>query len=412
PILLTESTYNKYKSGSWVAVSSQFQPIKAVDDNQTWLLGNPQSNYSQIKINGNLNNGRGVLRLANGTFAINDLPVTEMRRNQYGTVQVYGNVNDIGYTIKFNQKSALVSPPTPNDLQIPASELPAITKIVNKLNITDQSPSEILKILASFLLNNYRYSLQLQNQNSQITPLSNFLLDTRSGHCEYFATATTLILRYLGIPTRYTVGYSVHEFSDLEQQYIVRSRHAHAWTMVYINGRWQNFDTTPPDWTNIENAQISQLAKIGDLWSFLGYKISGFFTLMRNSGFINYWWLLLLPMFIIMFRKYTPNKAVKRVFKQPEIFANTKKSITLKNDLDFYLIEQALNELGCHRYPSESLKNWLSRIKTEIPENNSIDELSSLIETYYRYRFDPQGITKTEQQQFNLSVKSYLEKLW
>ncbi|NET69926.1 MAG: hypothetical protein F6K62_02420 [Sphaerospermopsis sp. SIO1G2] len=45
PILLTESTYNKYKSGSWVAVSSQFQPIKAVDDNQTWLLGNPHSNF-------------------------------------------------------------------------------------------------------------------------------------------------------------------------------------------------------------------------------------------------------------------------------------------------------------------------------------------------------------------------------
>jgi transglutaminase-like putative cysteine protease len=45
------------------------------------------------------------------------------------------------------------------------------------------------------------------------TPLARFLLRTRSGHCEYFATATVLLLRQLGIPARYAVGYAVHEAS-------------------------------------------------------------------------------------------------------------------------------------------------------------------------------------------------------
>ncbi|TAE59541.1 MAG: transglutaminase domain-containing protein [Nostocales cyanobacterium] len=416
PILLQEATYNKYQSGSWVAVNSQFQPIKPTDDGKNWILGNSQPNHSQITINGTLNNGKGVLRLANGTFAINDLPVTEMQKNQYGTVQVLSKVNDIDYTIKFNPQFPLESPPTQADLQIPPSELPAINEIIRQLNIKTQTQTtpEILKTLNSFLFNNYQYSLQIKDSKSKITPLSTFLLDTRSGHCEYFATASTLIFRALGIPARYTVGYSVHEFSNLEQQYIVRSRHAHAWTMVYINGKWQTFDSTPPDWTNIENAQISQFSKLGDLWSFIGFKTSEFFTYLRNTGLINYLWWLLLPIFMIMLRKSAPSNAVKRVFKQQKILNNSEKSTNLKTDSDIYLIEQALNDIGFNRYPGESLKNWISRIKKELSENDDykykIDELSSLIELHYRYRFDPQGIKHSEREKLQSAVKLWLDK--
>jgi protein-glutamine gamma-glutamyltransferase len=99
-------------------------------------------------------------------------------------------------------------------------------------------------------------------------------LKNRSGHCEYFASATTLLLRGAGIPARYAVGYSVSEFSPLEQQYIVRSRHAHAWTMAYLNGTWQSLDTTPPDWTAQEDTGASPLQAISDWWSFLSFKLT------------------------------------------------------------------------------------------------------------------------------------------
>ena len=80
------------------------------------------------------------------------------------------------------------------------------------------------------------------------TPLSRFLLRTRSGHCEYFATATVLLLRQLGIPARYAVGYAVHEASG--RQYVVRQRDAHAWCLVWnpTSETWQDFDTTPASW--------------------------------------------------------------------------------------------------------------------------------------------------------------------
>jgi hypothetical protein len=92
------------------------------------------------------------------------------------------------------------------------------------------------KLLAvqNFFSGKFTYSLwqgpdKLATTNE--TSLTRFLLHSRSGHCEYFATATVLLLRELGIPARYAVGYAVHESSH--HGYVVRERDAHAWCLVW-----------------------------------------------------------------------------------------------------------------------------------------------------------------------------------
>jgi transglutaminase-like putative cysteine protease len=75
-------------------------------------------------------------------------------------------------------------------------------------------------------------------------PVSNFLLDKRAAHCEYFASAAAVLLRCVGVPSRYVVGYYAHE-SDGDGL-IVRQRDAHAWTECYIDGvGWVAVDATP-----------------------------------------------------------------------------------------------------------------------------------------------------------------------
>src|SRR5207247_2054170 len=78
--------------------------------------------------------------------------------------------------------------------------------------------------------------------------LGEFLQTTRAGHCEYFASATVLLLRAAGVPARYAVGFSVQEWSRLERRWIVRARHAHSWALAYVDGAWREGDTTPPLW--------------------------------------------------------------------------------------------------------------------------------------------------------------------
>ena len=64
------------------------------------------------------------------------------------------------------------------------------------------------------------------------------------GYCEYFATTMAMLLRELGVPTRYAKGFLPGD-RDPSGHEIVRSANAHAWVEVYFPGYgWIDFDPT------------------------------------------------------------------------------------------------------------------------------------------------------------------------
>jgi hypothetical protein len=80
-------------------------------------------------------------------------------------------------------------------------------------------------------------------------PLADFLFNVRAGHCEYFATAMTVMLRTLGIPARVVNGFQQGEYNSAADAYIVRQADAHSWVEVYFSeaDAWVTFDPTPAD---------------------------------------------------------------------------------------------------------------------------------------------------------------------
>ena len=57
-------------------------------------------------------------------------------------------------------------------------------------------------------------------------------------------SAEVVLLRTLGIPARWSVGYAQGE-STQDRTYIVRQRDAHAWPEVYFTGLgWVEFEPT------------------------------------------------------------------------------------------------------------------------------------------------------------------------
>ena len=70
-------------------------------------------------------------------------------------------------------------------------------------------------------------------------------LQIKKGYCEYFASAMVMLLRELGIPARYVVGYLPGQHQDDGSWRVERSA-SHAWVEVYFpaNG-WVEFDPTP-----------------------------------------------------------------------------------------------------------------------------------------------------------------------
>jgi hypothetical protein len=75
--------------------------------------------------------------------------------------------------------------------------------------------------------------------------VTDFLINSKQGFCQQFATAFALLSRSLGYPTRVVVGFLPGEETS-EGRRIVRGTDAHAWPEVYFEEfGWIAFDPTP-----------------------------------------------------------------------------------------------------------------------------------------------------------------------
>jgi transglutaminase-like putative cysteine protease len=79
----------------------------------------------------------------------------------------------------------------------------------------------------------YTYSLTTRRTDRTIDPVEDFLLNTRAGHCERFAAALALLLRAVGVPAVYVLGFKGCE-PEGDGIYSIRQDHAHAWVEILV----------------------------------------------------------------------------------------------------------------------------------------------------------------------------------
>ncbi|WP_462412721.1 transglutaminase TgpA family protein [Neobacillus sp. Marseille-QA0830] len=78
-----------------------------------------------------------------------------------------------------------------------------------------------------------------------------FLFDTKTGYCDNFSSSMAVMLRTIGIPTRWIKGFTGGDFiqynvgEDSMQLYQVTNNNAHSWVEVYLPGQgWVPFEPT------------------------------------------------------------------------------------------------------------------------------------------------------------------------
>ncbi|MBQ7719558.1 MAG: hypothetical protein IJT56_03150 [Clostridia bacterium] len=125
-------------------------------------------------------------------------------------------------------------------------------------------PYETIRTVIDWLSENFTYTLTpVESRFKNRDAITTFLNETHQGYCVQFATTAALLLRELGVPTRYCEGYIVDSFdrndlsasnaeynekNEIVNRYSssVRDWDAHAWIECYIDGRgWMQFETTP-----------------------------------------------------------------------------------------------------------------------------------------------------------------------
>jgi hypothetical protein len=140
----------------------------------------------------------------------------------------------------------IASPRLEHFLQLPPSLPPRIAELARRITRDERGVYDRVMAIQRYLRTNLRYTLRLTH-DARLEPVDEFLFVTRQGHCEYFASAMTLMLRAIGIHARNVNGFAGGEWNGFGKYLAVRHGDAHAWVEVLFAGvGWVTFDPTPP----------------------------------------------------------------------------------------------------------------------------------------------------------------------
>ena len=133
-------------------------------------------------------------------------------------------------------------------LRIPL-ELEPVTTLAQELTAEATTPTEAAEALENWFLfsGQFDYSLKMHVADSSIDPIVDFVINRRSGHCEYFASALAMMLRGLNIPSRVITGFKGGVINAERHEFTVQQLHAHAWVEAFLDDRWVIFDPTPAE---------------------------------------------------------------------------------------------------------------------------------------------------------------------
>jgi hypothetical protein len=351
--------------------------------------------------------GNPVLSLPTGTVELRGLEALSIKVNALGTVQAESPPGYFSYVAAVSPDAAIESAPDAEDLRVPHDEQRLLAGIAGRLGIAALAPGEATAAVKRYFTDGFGYSLDREAGPPGRSALADFLERTRSGHCEYFATATVLLLRAAGVPARYATGFSAQEYSRLEDAYIVRVRHAHAWAKAYVNGRWIDVDTTPPSWIVIEQKEASWWAPLADLWSWARFRLSqlaGGRSEDRNT-------LVVIGVALLVGLWFG-----WRLYRQRGLMMFGERGAQERGasgapgaDSELYLVEKALEPLGLGRAAAETVMAWLARIEARLPAGCRGADLREIAALHYRYRFDPNGLAAAERARLRESALDLLK---
>lgn len=142
--------------------------------------------------------------------------------------------------------------------ELPEDTLQAAQELLEKYNLHVPMSEQRIDVqmaissVRSLLQQSCRYSLSPREIPADADFTTYFLEESKEGYCVHFATAAAVLLRAMGIPTRYAEGFvlSAEDFSGErdEEDYIpIRDNRAHAWIEVYdpIQLEWIPVEMTP-----------------------------------------------------------------------------------------------------------------------------------------------------------------------
>ncbi len=203
----------------------------------------------------------GIPRTINGNFRnLRMSPGFVLKTGKQGGARHFVMQSEVGYPMQsYNLKS-----PNPESnkyhsryLQLPEASTRFIQLTERLTRNLNDVPAKAKAIL-DHLGNGFSYTLEKKAPEAGVSPIDDFLFRRKKGHCEYFASAMTLLLRQAGVAARMVNGFAEGEWNAFGEYLIIKEKHAHSWVEAFIPGTgWMVYDPTPPDLSISEQARSS-----------------------------------------------------------------------------------------------------------------------------------------------------------
>lgn len=395
PGLLREGVFDRYRSQVWNASHREFLPVGSGSEATVWRVAPVRLNGLPMTIARSANSGETPLALPETVATVRDLPVSMIDTNLLGSVRLREGPLLIVYSVDRGTDGGVNGPPEPGDTNLESLgeiDREAIRSIAGSLRLDTLSAAVALRTVERYFANGFEYSLWQRRlpPSTNSTPLARFLRETRTGHCEYFATATVLLLRAAGVPARYAVGYSPQEHRDGE--WLARGRDAHAWCLAFVDGQWQEVDTTPGIWHEREAARARLWEGVSDVFSDAWFQLA----LWRQQGGNWQVAVFVAGMLILSWMGFRQLRG-SRWRRTPESGGSRAIAVhRLGMDSELFPVMKRWEKRRGPRAASETLTAWQRRIRPGAPAPE--EATPDAIALHQRLRFDPKGLTPDERE--------------
>lgn len=130
-------------------------------------------------------------------------------------------------------------------LEVPESVPQRVRDLAFAITAGATTTDEKVRAIEGWLHSNTEYTLDIPPLPAGADTVDQFLFVDRKGFCEQIATAESILLRIVGVPSRLVAGYTEGNHGLFSGIYEVRGSDAHSWTEVlYPQLGWIESDPT------------------------------------------------------------------------------------------------------------------------------------------------------------------------
>jgi len=247
-----------------------------------------------ILTQGEINSADVPLKLQ--AFVSEDIPVA---LNAVRDVAAVVSANIIAPYQKYRVSSS-VSTATPEELTQAGGDYPQWV-LDHYLQLPDTFPTRVSSLASEItkdVKTPYEKAIAIKNylkrfpydQTAQVPPANAdgaeyFLFTARRGVCTNFASAMSVMLRSVGVPTRLATGYFRGELDQATGNYVIRGQNYHAWVEVYFpTYGWIDFEATP---ATPETGAISTIEDTSYNLSFAAQDELPFWMIENQTGTVS-----------------------------------------------------------------------------------------------------------------------------